>query len=653
MGFFDRFTKKQDNTAASIGKMIDDLEKSVKATPNTDFLQGQVDQNKVVFSLDKTRPKSDSLQYKTGRLLDSELRDISQYDAIISLIVNTRANQAMSFGYKSGGKYERGFILKEIKSVQNHAELTPEQKNIEIEHRSRLAHDITSFVERCGTTNEHVVEYAFKGSDSYFKDCSLPEFLAAQALNLLIFGRCATQIFRNKDGVPIMFRPIPVENLHKVVDQEIPSLSDNKDTHEQSKKDLEDYKKLNPGSRPAAYVLRINNDNVAFFTADDIMVTFLRKQALERLDGYPLAPIEQAYYTVSMHFYAQQYLQNAFTKGLASKGIINLKTENGGVLTPEQTEHFRKLFTNYVARNDNSATIPVIAGPIDVQFTELNATAKDLEFVRLYDKVIMILCACFQISPQEIGFGNLDSAGSSLGETSVQDQIVQGEERGLRQLVDVLFGLVDKIVAERYPEAKQIFRFHAIGLGQNTKQADLALYREELQTSGTFGKIWAESERLESFPFGGDVPTSPLFHSSVATYMKMSEIRYYFFKEDGALENPDYDFFVDPIKNQMYQDKKLKLSDMEAKQQSISLEQNHMQQELFTQQAIAQASAPQVTPQVAQDATAEKSVAPASDAAKAAVIQKAKQLLSQRKNISLKDLVDTYERQNHTLSEKE
>lgn len=644
MGIFDIFKKKQTNQviisgAEYLNDAIDSLEKSVKPTPNTDFLVNQMDQSKVVFSLDKNITKSDHLQYKIGRIQDKDLRDISQYDAIISLIVNTRANQAMVFGYPSSGKYERGYILKEICPVQDLPGFSPEQKNQAINHRSQLAQEISKYVQHCGTDNEFIKEYSFKGSDSYFKDCTLPEFLAAQALNLLIFGRCATQILRNAQGVPIMFRPMPVENLHKVVDQEIPTLSDSKEVHEQSKKDLEEYKLINKGRKPAAWVLRIGNENVAFFSEDQIEVTYLRKQAFENLQGYPLAPIEQAYYTVSMHFNAQQYLQNAFTKGLASKGIISLKTENSAAITPEQTENFRKLFTNYVARNDNSATIPVVSGPIDIQFTELNATAKDLEFVRLYDKVIIILCACFQISPQEIGFDNLSSSGASLGDTSVQDQIVQGEERGLRQLIDILFMLLDKIVAERYPEAKQIFRFHPIGLGQNTRQSDLSLYKEELQTSGTFGKIWAESERLESFPFGGDVPTSPIFHSSVATYMKMSEIRYYFFKEEGALDNPEYDFFIDPIKNQSYMAIKYKQNEMQAQQQQMQLQSqfNEVQQQQMMPESPQMMQQQPPAPQEehpSEEQVVDKSVD------KSDTLNRVKKLLQKRSKKSLKQLLE-------------
>ena len=587
MALFDFFFRKPPTITVS----SDPFEKSVKPVDNVGFLEGQLEKSKAVFSLESHRDGADKVQKKRGRLSDKDLRDVASYDSIISLIVNNRSNQMMSFGRHSRGKYERGFILQEINPISRTKGLSPDALESEVQYRTDLGSLIVDRFLACGTKNELVKQYAFSGSDSYFKDCSLAEFLYAQTYNLLVFGRCATQILRNTDGVIIMFRPLPVESIFRVLDQEDVSLSVHRDAHPESVKDVADYLNIPKGKRPTAYIQKMDGKNVAFFTEDELIMTYARKQALEGLEGYPLAPIEQAYYMVSLHFYAQQYMQNSLTKGLASKGIINLQTTEGGVVNPEQTENFRKMFSNYVARNDNSATIPVISGPIKVEFIELNATSKDLEFLNLYNKVIMVLCASFQISPEEIGFGNLDSAKPSLGGGSTQDQIVQGEERGLRQLADTLFDHLNFIMGEIFPEAKGIFRFTPIGLGQNTKEADLALYKEELQTSGTFGKIWSDSERVESFPFGADVPTSPIFHTSVARYVKMAEMRYHFFGDKNALEDPSLDFFLDPGFDAAYQMLKSGAQQMEIQRGQMELEQmssQGQQQDEQHQMALAQ-----------------------------------------------------------------
>lgn len=590
MGLFD-FLKK--NKPEQVSFYVDDLSKSVKPLENDDLIKDKIEHSKAVFSLESRNASTNSLFEKKGRMSDKELKDLAYYDSIISLIVDTRANQSMSFGRKSSNKYDRGFILREVIPVELDNAFSSEEKQEEIKFRTELSNLIIKYVLNCGTSNKKILDHVFKGSDSTFKQCNLADFLGAQARNLLIYGRCATQVIRSKEGVPVLFRPVPVETVFRVLDQADVALSGNdRDVAQQSEDDLKDYKNIEKGNRPIAYVQRMDGKNVAFFTEDDLILTYLQKQAHENLDGYPMAPIEKAFYAVSMHFYAQQYLQNSFTKGLATKGIINLKTQEAGVVSPEQAEAFRKLFSNYVARNDNSTTIPIVAGPIDVEFVPLNITAKDLEFNNLYQRVLMIVCGAFQISPQEIGFGALDSAKPTMGDTGKQEQIVQGEERGLRQLIESLFDLLNDLIGDSFPQSKDILKLEPIGLGQNTKEADLAIYREELQTSGTFSKIWSDSERLDIFPFGGDVPTSPIFHASVAKYMKMSELRYYFFHDKDALKDPALDFFIDPAINDAYQKRQGKIPQMQAEQMKLQTEQLELQTQQ-AQQQIQQAQQPQ------------------------------------------------------------
>lgn len=599
MGLFD-FIKK--NKQEQVSFYVDDLNKSVKPLENNDLIKDKIEQSKAVFSLESRNASTNSLFEKKGRMSDKELRELAYYDSIISLIIDTRANQSMSFGRKSANKYDRGFVLREVIPAQLDSSISEEEKMEEVKFRTELSNLIVKFVLNCGTTNKKILDHVFQGSDTTFKYCNLADFLGAQSRNLLVYGRCATQIIRTKEGVPVLFRPVPVESIFRVLDQAEVTLSGNdKDVADQSKDDLKDYKNIEEGRRPIAYVQRIDGKNVAFFTENDLIVTYLQKQAHENLDGYPMAPIEKAFYAVSMHFYAQQYLQNSFTKGLATKGIINLKTQEAGVVSPEQAEAFRKLFSNYVARNDNSATIPIVAGPIDVEFVPLNITAKDLEFNNLYQRVLMIVCGAFQISPQEIGFGALDSAKPTMGDTGKQEQIVQGEERGLRQLMETLFDLLNDLIGDSFEQAKDILKLEPIGLGQNTKEADLAIYKEELQTSGTFGKIWSDSERLDVFPFGGDVPTSPLFHASVAKYMKMSELRYHFFHDKNALNDPALDFFIDPALNDAYQKQRGNIPEMQAEQMKMQTEQLEMQMQQAEQQVQLQQQQGQQEQQTGQE----------------------------------------------------
>ena len=569
------------------------LEKSVKPVITDESLENTVSKDKAVFNLNSETYNVDNLVLKAGgRLNDEEQRRLAQYDSIISTIITTRAIQHYAFGRPAKDKYDRGFMLKETLSVLNDPSIPQDKREEECRFRTKMAEILTKWIVNCGSTDKKTIEYVFKKSDSTFKYCSFGDYLSAQARNLATFGRCATQVIRNQHGVPLFWRPLPVETLYKVVDGREVSLSmpgqHDTDVSKQGVEDAYDYNKIKKENKPIAFVQRIKGKNVSFFTEDEIKITYWQKQAFEGLNGYPLSPIELAYYSILMNFYSQRYLENAFTRGLGSKGIILLKTPEGEIPPQEQIDSFRKMFNNYLTRNDNSATVPVIAGPMDINFVQLMATPKDTEFNNLYARVLQTLCSSFQISPHEIGFGSLDPEHATVSDQVKQDSIVQGEERGLKHTVEKLFDEVMSIVYESFEQAKGIFILDAIGLGQNTKEADLALYKEALQTNATFGKIWADSERSESFPFGANVPTSPVFHQSVAKYMKFSEMRFYFFNEQGALDNPAYDFICDPAFDQLYQALKTGAPQEQAKQLQLQTEQMGLQNEQMGQQGEMQ-----------------------------------------------------------------
>jgi hypothetical protein len=542
----------------------DELKKStVRPTEEVSFVDNQINKNKVMFGLQNIQSYDNNLITKSRRLSDDDLLLFSQADSVVSLIVSTRCNQAAAFGVRAHKKYEQGIMIRDLQTSRSKLKLTPEEIAEDIAFKDELTKNIYNWILQCGTNNNMVKNAVFRHSDSYFKNCSLKEFIGAQTRNLLVCGRMATQLIRNEDGRIIMFRPVPVETIFSYRQGHDISIStSDKNIPEQVKIDAEIYHSIPVHLRPQAWVQRIDGKICAFFTERDLRLDYLQKQANAGLNTYPLAPLELAINALQLHMSAQQYMNNSFTKGLGSKGFISIKPTEGSeiddIMNGSEMEALRKEFQNYIAGSyNNSAVIPIISGPVDVKFTSLNATAKDMEFLNLYNYVIAILCASFQIAPEEVGF-NGTGTKTSLGDEGSQSQIVQGQERGLKQIMSIMCGFLTDIVAEVFDQAKDAYSIDVIGLGQNTQAADLGIYKEQLQTDGTFSRIWADSEHPETFPFGGDVPTSPLFHQGPRGGMKMSEYRYHFYKDENALNNPDYDFFLDPVfQNAYYQQKTL------------------------------------------------------------------------------------------------
>ena len=241
-----------------------------------------------------------------------------------------------------------------------------------------------------------------------------------------------------------------------------------------------------------------------------------------------------------------------------------------------------------MTRNDNSAVTPVISGPVKVGFVQLNPTPRDMEWLQVEEHIVRALCSAMQISPHEMGYGHLSIGQGGLSQANKQDEITQGEERGLRMVLDIIYDGLNEILYENFPEARELFRLTYTGVGEDTRDAVVLRHTQELQTTATMSSLYSDSEKSEPVPYGGDVPLSPLFHANVSRYMLYGRFMEDFFGETGASKKPEYDFIIDPALNEAYQ--KLK---------AVPPEMDHMQAELGIEQQAAELQAMQAQTQMA------------------------------------------------------
>lgn len=582
----DSITKSiSENLKSEKPKSSYDLAKTIE--PLSLKKDGKIDKNKVTFNSRDLYTSSDNVEQKGWRRMsDAELREICQVDPYISAIISTRSSQAAVIGRRSESRFDKGTRVIELKPLnfedfKNHKEF---QKASEI--RQKQQESILSWFMSCGTRDQSLIDAAFQGTtDHTFKKCSLSEFVSAQVRNLLTFGRMGTQIFRDEDGQIIMFRPVPIETIFPVAPGKDLTLSESSETSQSSIEDAKEYNSLQEEERPAAWVQRLDGKNVNVYTERDLKISYFQKQALFDLNGFPLAPVEQAIFMVFVHQQTLGYLRNQYVKGMAAKGVISLEsTDSSGTLSDEDIEQLRRDFHNYVTRNDNSAAIPVISGPIKVGFVPMSANPNDMQFLQLEEHIVRAICSAFQISPQEMGYGHLSIGQGSLTQSNKQEEIIRGEERGLRMLLDTVYDLLNEILYENFPEAEKLYALGYTGIGEETRETVILRGIQELQTTATLSSLWADSEKTSVVPFGGDVPLSPQFNQFVVSRIKYGEFREYFLGDVGASEKPEYDFIIDPALNQSYQ--QLKTNPIKTQQEYAQL--NIAEKEMQIQQLQAQ-----------------------------------------------------------------
>jgi len=562
------------------------LNKTVRPQTVKRDLKGKYDTTKVVFSSNNFSQQIDGVETKGWRRLsDFEQRELSQRDPYISAIIANRCAQGAVIGYPSDSKFDKGCRILDLEPPDR-----DKYENTEEYHRDVQIHEaeqkaILKWITNCGSSDEPTLNAMFAGADLTFKHCTLREFLEAQIRNLLTFGRAGTQILRNEDGIPVAFRPVPIETIFNQLTDSNMWIANGDQTMPQSQEDAQEWNEIDIEERPAAYVQKVDGVNINAFSEDDLHVWHWQKQALFDLNGYPLSPIEQAIYMVWVHQQTLTYLSNQFVKGLANKGMITMEATQPGVeISEADMENFRQQFHNFATRNDNSSTVPVVGGPIKVNYIPLSSTPRDMEFLQIEEHVIRALCSAFQISPQEMGYGHLSQPQGLGGQSNKQEDIIKGEERGLRMLLDIVFDGVNKILYLNFPDAEGKYRVSYVGVGEDTRDAVIQRQQMELNTTATMTSLFADSEKHDAVPFGGDMLLSNQFNANVVRFMLYSEVRHHFFKDKEAMKNPAYDFICDPGFNQSYQGLKVSPIEMQQAQaqmgaegQKMELEANEMQ----------------------------------------------------------------------------
>lgn len=576
------------------------LAKSVKPMTVRKDLKQKNDRNKIAFNAEDWSENYEGVETKSWRRLsDIEQKELAQVDPYLSAIISTRCSQGSVCGRPSDSKFDKGTRLMELQPLR----LEDFQSKDEYEKAQRVRSAQIKFIMdwffTCGTTDKDTLNAAYAGTDDYFKKCILPDFISAQIRNLLTFGRAHIQKFRNEDGAIIMFRPAPTETIFNLRNGYEAHMAHSDDTTDQSLEDAKEYNEIrDEEERPPAFVQRIDGRNVNFFTEDDMECLYFQKQALFDMNGYPLSPIEQAIYMVFTHQQTLGYLRNHFVKGLGNKGILTLESSDPAAdLSDEDLEQLRRDFHNFVNRNDNSAATPVISGPVKVNYIPLSPSPRDMEFLQVEEHVVRALCSALQISPQEMGYGHLSIGQGGMTQANKQEEIIRGEERGLRMLLDIIYDGLNDILYENFPEAKELFRLTYVGVGEDTRDAVTQRHQQELNTTATMSSLWADSEKTDTIPYGGQVPLSPNFHQSVVKYMKYGRFMEEFFGEKGWSEKPEYDFLIDPNLNQSYQQLKVQPLPMQQEGAAIALKEQEMElQSMAQQQQMAEQQAMQPQP---------------------------------------------------------
>ncbi|MBT8428396.1 MAG: phage portal protein [Gammaproteobacteria bacterium] len=402
----------------------------------------------------------DQLGYKDkpSGVTYSTLADISRRVPVIAAILQTRINQIGNFALPQPDDREPGFKL-----TLRDKDRPPTKKE------KQRADDVGRWLLNTGS------------SQSLAKD-TFETFLRKLVRDSLTYDQATFEIVANEKGEPADFYAVDAATI-RIAD--LPAGAEFEDDPDR-----------------ARYVQIYDDVVIAELGLQDMCFGVRNPRTGVRLNGYGFSEIEQLLSTVTAMLWAFQYNQKFFSAGSATKGVLNFK----GSIPDSKLDAFRRHWYAMITGVQNAWRTP-ITNAEELQWINLHASNRDMEFSAFFDFLIKVACGVFQFDPSEINFTYGNSGQSSqMFQAPAEQRIKSSKDRGLRPLLRSLASWINRyLVWPIEPDMELQFT------GINPKDASEVIDQEKKQVSYkmTVDELRAEDD-LAPLPDGkGEVILDP------------------------------------------------------------------------------------------------------------------------------------------------
>jgi hypothetical protein len=250
------------------------------------------------------------------------------------------------------------------------------------------------------------------------------------------------------------------------------------------------------------------------FTEDELKVGYRNPTTDIFNNGYPVAELELLVNLVASHLNTEYYNQAYFSQGFSAKGILHIKAP----LNRRKIESIRQQWQHMIKGSRNSFQTPIFAGMDEVNWIPLTQNHTDIEFQGWLQYLIKMICAIYQIDPQEIGIGMKEegSKGSGLSGDNTQEKIDLSRDKGLYPLLRFLENFMNtNVIDDLDPD----FYLEFVGLRDESMKEALARQEKEAKFKKTVNEIRAE-DGLPPLPGMDDFINEPTY---LQWYVQFSE----------------------------------------------------------------------------------------------------------------------------------
>lgn len=241
------------------------------------------------------------------------------------------------------------------------------------------------------------------------------------------------------------------------------------------------------------------------FTEDELKVGHRNPTTDIFNNGYPVAELELLVNLVSSHLNTEFYNQAYFSQGFSAKGILHIKAP----LNRRKIETIRQQWQHMIKGSRNSFQTPIFAGMDEVNWIPLTQNHTDIEFQGWLQYLIKMICAIYQIDPQEIGIGMKEegSKGSGLSGDNTQEKIDLSRDKGLYPLLRFLENFINCNIID---DIDSDFYLEFVGLKDESMKEALERQEKESKFKKTVNEIRAE-DGLPPLPGMDDFINEPTY----------------------------------------------------------------------------------------------------------------------------------------------
>lgn len=223
------------------------------------------------------------------------------------------------------------------------------------------------------------------------------------------------------------------------------------------------------------------------FTVDELKVGMRNPTTDIFNNGYPVAELELLVNLVSSHLNTEFYNQAYFSQGFSAKGILHIKAP----LNRRKLETVRQQWQHMIRGSRNSFQTPIFSGMDEVKWIPLTQNHSDIEFQGWLQYLVKMICAIYQIDPQEIGIGMKEEGGSGggLSGDNTAEKLQQSKDKGLYPLVRFIEDFINKNILAKI-DKDYVFEF--VGVKDESPKQALERQEKESKFKKTVNEIRAE-----------------------------------------------------------------------------------------------------------------------------------------------------------------